>query len=116
MQNNKTLRFILWHLHCFSSFASLLLVSQIVTPVKLPLSRDTGDAGLTVGSCQNAGATNRKYFQYLFNLQTCFYFAYNEYCSTVEIRRVFVQEYKCLYNLNFTSSNVNKIELPSKEL
>lgn len=75
MQINKILRFILWHLHRFSSFASVLLVSQIVTPVKLPLSRGTGDAGLTVDSCQNAGATNRKYFQYPFGLKTYFYFA-----------------------------------------
>lgn len=79
--NNKILRFILWHLPCFSSFASVLLVIQIVTLVMLSLSRDTGDAGLTVDSCLNAGATNRKYFQYPLSLKTCFYFAYNEDCS-----------------------------------
>lgn len=60
LQNNKILRFILWHLHCFSSFASVLLVSQIVTVLKLSLSSDMGEAGLTADSCQNAGATNEQ--------------------------------------------------------
>lgn len=71
---------------------------------------------MLVDSCQNAGATNRKYFQYPFGLKTCFSFANNEYCSTVEIIRLLVQEYKCLCNLSCTSGNVNKIKLPSKEL
>lgn len=58
LQNNKILRFILWHLCFFSSFASVLLVSQIVAVLRLSLASDMVEAGLTVDSCQNAGATN----------------------------------------------------------
>lgn len=84
-------------MHCFSSFASVLLVSQIVTVVKLSLSRDSGEAGLTVDSCLSGGDTNEQnVFPIPLGFKTCFFFAYNENCSTVEIMSACAKNTDCI--------------------
>lgn len=81
----------------------------------MSLSGDTGDAGITVDSCQNAGATNE---QKVFSVSSWFG---NLLLFCLQWKSQYSRNYKgvCAKNTNVCviciSGNVNMIELPSKE-